>query len=133
MKSASCAVANTSTKPPACGQPTFAGTGIAWDSCTVHELRLPPAPEQRHDAVSRPEPLAAQHDLAGALEPGDVDGRARRRRVETGALDEVCAVDAGGANADEDLAVPRDGVGTLLERQAPFTDDDRAHSVMLRP
>ena len=73
------------------------------------ELGVAAAAEERHH------PLAGADDLAGALEPGDVDRRARRRRVVAGALHQVGVVDPGRAHADQQLAVARHGIGPLLD------------------
>src|SRR2546429_230894 len=61
-------------------------------------------------------PRARSHggDLAGELEAGDVRGRAGGRGVEAAPLQHVGAVQAGGANAHQDLARARDGVRMLL-------------------
>src|SRR4051812_11806486 len=94
------------------------------------ELGLPAAADDRHDAVARGEavrPGAARDDLAGELEAGDVLGRARRRRVDAAPLHHVRPVDAGGLDADEDLAGPRLGVGVVLDGQLLVADRDGAH------
>jgi len=57
------------------------------------ELRLASAWEQGHH------PLAGLDVLAGALQAWNVGGRARRRRVAAGTLQQIGAVDAGSSNA----------------------------------
>ncbi len=89
------------------------------------ELGVPAAREQRHHAL-------AVLRLAGALEPGNVDRGARRRRVAARALGQVGAVHTGAADLDQELALLRDGIGALLEVEGASGDDSCAHSVMLR-
>jgi hypothetical protein len=79
------------------------------------KLGLAAAGQERHHPPSV--------HLAGTLEPRHV-GRARRRRVAAGALAEVGAVDPGGANADQDLAVARNRIGPLRDLD-PAVDDRR--------
>ena len=90
------------------------------------ELGVAAARKQRH----HPLPVCR---LACAFEPGDVDRRARRRRVAARALGEVGAVHAARLDPDQELALPRDGIWALLDVQGASCDDSRAHSVMLRP
>jgi hypothetical protein len=71
--------------------------------------------------------------LTGAFEARDVGRGARRRRIAAGALGEIGAVDAGGADADQHLSLVRDGIGALLELETPCNDDGGTHSGMLRP
>ena len=77
------------------------------------ELRLAAARQERHHAP-------AVRGLAGAFEPRHV-GRTGRRRVAAGALSEVGAVDAGGADADQELAVLGTGSGRSATSIRPST------------
>jgi DNA polymerase-4 len=77
-----------------------------------HELRLGPSPDQAHDAVAevpagyaRPQPV----HLAGILQPGNVGGPARRRRIAAPALENVGPIEAGGLHPYPDL--PGAGLG----------------------
>ena len=113
VKRASCAVAKASTNPPASGQVTCSGIGSVCDSWTATSSAWPPPGRSaiRRSPVSR---------LAGAFEPGDVGGRAGRRRVAPGALQQVGAVHAGSADADQDLARLRDRVRPLFDAERAF-------------
>ena len=93
-------------------------------------LGLPTTADHRHDAVADGEPGGAGTEaphLAGELEAGDVGGGAGRRRVETGHLEAVGAVEPSGAHVDEHLAAPRDRVGVLLPREGAVDDGDGVH------
>ena len=82
------------------------------------QLGLAAAGDDRHHAVAQLEALdAAAHadHLAGQLETRDVRRYAGRRRIAPLELHHVGAVEAGGANADEQLAGLRLGVGMLLD------------------
>jgi len=82
-KTASCAVVNTSANPPASGQSSAPGTGIATRSCTTASSACPPAADERAHAVSLREAFcagAAPHDLAAISMPGDVGGPGRAER-----------------------------------------------------
>ena len=87
------------------------------------QLGLAAAADHGHDAVAGLEAVharAALGDLAGELEPGDVGRRARRRGVDALHLQDVGAVEAGGADADEDLArQPGSGSGCSSTATAP--------------
>ena len=72
------------------------------------ELGLPAAGEQRHHAL-------AVLGLARALEPGNVDRGAGRRRIAAGALGQVGAVHAGGVDADQELALAGHRIRPLLD------------------
>ncbi len=89
------------------------------------ELGVAAARQQRHH------PLPAFR-LACTFEPGDVDRRTGRRRVATRTLGQVGAVHASAVDADQNLALLRDGIGAFLDVQGASLDDSRAHSVMLR-
>ena len=97
-----------------------------------HELGLPASSEQPHRPVTDREAEHARPDRgygARALEPGDVGRSARRRRVAAGALRQIGAVDAGAGDANQQLAVTGDRVGTLLDHQPFVRDDHRQHAV----
>src|SRR5262249_24507645 len=94
------------------------------------ELRLAAAADDRHHAVALLEAgraLAEAHDLARELQPGDVGGTARRRRIVPLALHHVGAVDARGSYRNEDLAPPRFGVRTVGYLQISVFDRYRSH------
>ena len=130
MKSASCAVAKTSGKPPACGQSSCVGTGISMPLVDDRQLRLAAAADDRHHAVaggrSASRPVRSRH-LAGELQAGDVRRPAGRRRVEPAALHHVGAVEAGGAHAHEHLVLAGPRVGVLLDEDLAVADRDGAH------
>ena len=135
MKIASCAVVKTSGVPPAWGQSSASGTGIAWRSWTRRELGLPAAADDGHDAVAlskRVAPGPSRDDLAGELEPGDVLRRARRGGVHPGALHDVGAVEPGGPDADEDLAAARARVRVVLDDDLLVADRDGAHGAAVK-
>ena len=80
------------------------------------ELGLAAAGDDRHHAVAGLEAAdaaAAGDDLARELEAGDVLRRAGRGRVVAGELHQVGAVEARGADADEQLAVLGLGIGAV--------------------
>jgi len=86
----------------------------------VHDaqLGLSPAADDGHHSISLAEALGARTsggDLAGELETGDIGRRAGRSRIATAALEHVGRVQAGGADAYEQLADARLRVGVLLE------------------
>jgi hypothetical protein len=89
-----------------------------------HQLGVAAAGKERHHA-------AAVLGLACALEPRHV-GHARRRRIPAGTLAQIGTVHAGCADADEQLAVAGNRVGTLLGDEPAVVDGSHAHSVMLR-
>ena len=89
------------------------------------KLGVAAAGQERHHAL-------ALLGLAGALEPRDVDGRAGRRRIAPGPLHQVGAVHAGGADADQDLALAGNRIRALLDVQCAFPYDSRPHFGMLR-
>src|SRR5262249_48926881 len=89
------------------------------------ELGMPAAGKERHHAV-------ASFGLAGALEPGDVRRRAGGCLIVAETLEQVGAVDAGCANADQDLAWVRNRVGALLDLEPPIDDYRCPHARMLR-
>ena len=64
----------------------------------------------------RGDAVAVRDHLAGELEPGDVGGRARRRRVEAGALHEIGAVEPGAVHPHEHLTGSRLGIGAFARR-----------------
>ena len=131
VKSASCAVVKTSGKPPAAGQSSASGTGIATRSWTDGELGLAAAADDRHHAVALGEALgarAAGRDLAGELEARGC--RAARRAAPGSALaplEHVGAVEAGAADAHEQLAGAGLGVGMLLDEDLAVADGRGAH------
>ncbi len=80
------------------------------------ELGLSAAGHDRHHAIARFEAAgaaAAGHDLARELEARDVGGCVRRRGIVAGELHHVGAVEAGGADADEQLPVLGLGIRVL--------------------
>ena len=76
---------------------------------------------------------AARHDRAGDLEAEDV-ARARRRRVEPHALEDVRPIDAGRLDLDQDFAGPGEGPRTRLDhknlRPPGAGRRDRAHRLL---
>ena len=98
----------------------------------VHDepLGLPAAGQHRHHPIADREAGGAGPEgdhLAGRLEAGDVDRRARRRRVEAGALEEVGVADAGGPHRHRDLARARLRVRVLPPLERAIDDRDRVH------
>ncbi len=74
------------------------------------QLGVPAAAHQAHRPLTRlPElhPFAHRLHLPGILEAGDVDGPARRRRIQAPPLKQVRPVHAGCLHAYPDLARPR--------------------------
>jgi hypothetical protein len=108
-------------KPPAGGQSRPSGSGSVWPLVDRDELGMAAAPEQRTD------PRARTDDLADALEPGDVDRRARRRRIVAGALHQIGPVDPRRVDTYQHLAVARNRVWPLLELEPAVLDDRRTH------
>ena len=104
---------------------TCSGTGSVWEACTATSSACPPPGSS---AITRSPSVG----LAGALEPGDVDRGAGRRRVAAGALRQVGAVHARAVDADQELAVAGHGIRPLLGAKRAFRDDSRTHSGMLR-
>ena len=103
---------------------------MSWRSCTVASSACPPPPTiaiTRSPSAKRSAPGPARRDLAGELEPGDVRRRPGRRRVVPRALEDVGAVEPGGAHADEHLAGPRLGVGVLGDDDLAVADGGGAH------
>ena len=131
---ASCAVVKTSGSPPASGNPTASGTGMSWRSWTTASSPCPPPPTMPMTRVALLEAHRAgaeAGDLAGHLEAGDVRRRAGRRRVAAGQLHLVGAVEARRADADEDLAGARLGVGMLFDEDLAVADRCGAHAPRL--
>ena len=94
------------------------------------QLALTAAADDRHHAVADGEALGARaerDDVAGELEPGDVGRRAGRSRVRAAALEHVGAVEAGGAHADEHLAVPGLGIGMVGDEHLAVADRGGTH------
>jgi hypothetical protein len=85
------------------------------------QLGLGAAAEQCEHAFARID------DLAGTLEPWNVDRHARRWRVKPGALHQVGVVDPGGVNANQQLALARHGIRPLLDHDLAVTNDRSAH------
>ena len=67
-------------------------------------------------------------DLAGQLQPGDVGRAARRRRVAPLDLLQVGAVEPGRRHPDQQLSLPRLGVGPFGHHQPAVGDRDRPHA-----
>ena len=94
------------------------------------QLGLAAAGHDRHHAVAGLEALDAGadlDDLARELEAGDVLGRAGRGGVAAAELHHVGAVEAGGADADEEVGVPGDRVGVLLDGDRSVANGCGAH------
>ena len=99
-----------------------------------HQLCVPTALDEEHDAIPfgvALHPGSDARDRARRLETEDVAG-SRRRWIESLALEQIGAVDAGARNADDDLTLSSHRVGTLLEVQLLGTagrrNDDRPHA-----
>ena len=97
-----------------------------------HELRVSATFDQEHDAVTggrRRHAEGRTRNYARRFETEDL-ARARRRWVEALALEQIGTVDARTGDADHDLTVTGDRVGTLLDVQllgpAGCGNDDRA-------
>jgi len=78
----------------------------------------PAASHETEDAIARLPCLGALPeglDGAGNLEPGDVCGHARRRRIIAAALEDVRGIDAREGNPHENLAGTGSGVGPVLD------------------
>ena len=111
VNSASCAVVNTSGKPPAAAQEMPSGTGMAVRSCTTASSACPPPPTT---AMTRSPCRTARRRAPRRPPRRPARGRACRRarpaaRVEPVALQHVGAVEAGGAHGDEQLARAGEG------------------------
>ena len=123
VKSASCAVVNTSGSPPAAGQSRPLGHGHQHALVRrSHSSAWAPPPTiaiTRSPTAKRSAPGAERGDLAGELHPGDVLRRAGRRRVQPAPLHHVGAVEPGGAHPHEHLAGARLRIGMLLDRRSP--------------
>jgi hypothetical protein len=94
------------------------------------QLSLAATAHDRHHTVALLEAasaLAEPHDFARQLQPGDVLGRAGRRRVAAAALKHVGSVQARAAHPDEDLAPARLRVGPLLDHQLLVLDGYGSH------
>ena len=94
------------------------------------ELGLAAAGDDRHHAVADLEALHARtalDHLAGQLEAGDVLRRAGRRRIAALELLDVGAVEPGAAHAHEQVGVPGDRIGVLLDGDRAVPDRGRAH------
>ena len=121
VKSASCAVVNTSGTPPAAAQSRLLGHRHQRSrSCTTASSACPPPPTIAHHPVAHREALGARaraDHLAGQLEARDVRRRAGRRRVEAAALHHVGAVEAGRPDARQHLAGAGGRVGMLLDAE----------------
>ena len=130
MKSASWAVVKTSGTPPAAVQSSSSGTGIATRSWTTASSAWPPPPTiaiTRSPGSKRRDAGAESDDLAGQLEPGDVRRGAGRGGIEALELHHVGAVEAGGMDADEQLAVLGLRVGVLVDGDRAVADGGGAH------
>ena len=119
MNSASWAVVTFSGIAPACSHGRVGRDRDGGSLVHDEPLGLAAAGQHRHHPVADGEPggaWAQGDDLTGGLEPGDVDRRTRRRRVEAGALEEVGVADARRPHRHRDLARRR-----ALGRGAPAT------------
>ena len=93
-------------------------------------LALAAAADEAHDAVAGLEArgaLAERRDLAGDVEPRDVLRPAGRRRVEPALLHHVGAVEAGGTDRDQHLAVAGRGLGMVFDDDLAVADGRGAH------
>ena len=116
VKSASWAVVKTSGTPPAAVQSSSSGTGIAVRSCTTANSAWPPPATiaiTRSPGSKRPTRRPQATTSPASSRPGMSGGRARRRGVVPGELHHVGAVEAGGVDADQQLAVLGLGIGVL--------------------
>ena len=97
-------------------------------------FRVASACQQGHHPVALPVPAGRVLDFSGDLEP---DGLrlAGRRRVAAESLVQVGAIHAGGAHADDQIALARLGIGYFGELQdfgaAGLLHDDGAHARLL--
>ena len=94
------------------------------------QLGLAASSHDRHHAVALGEALGARAeclDLAGELQARDVGGGAGRRRVGAPPLEHVRAVQAGGADANEHLALAGLGIGAVLHHELPVLDGHCTH------
>ena len=120
----------TSGSPPAAGQSSGSGTGIAARSWTTANSACPPPPTiaiTRSPSSKRLAPGAERLDLAGQLEARDVRRGSGRRRIGALALEHVRAVQARGAHPDQELALARLGIRALFDDEIAVLDGDRPH------
>ena len=97
VKSASWAVVNTSGTPPAAGQSSASGTGIAARSCTTESSAWPPPPTTaitRSPSSKRMRPVPSATTSPASSRPGMSGRSAGRRRVGALALQHVGPVEA---------------------------------------
>ncbi len=99
-------------------------------------LGEPAAAHNSEDAIAEREPAcrrAARRHGSGDLYPGDIRGRPGGCGVPAGALGEVCGVERGVANRDDDLVAVELGLFPLRERDdlvpTRARKDDRLHAL----
>ncbi len=105
VKRASWAVVKTSGTPPAAGQSSDAGTAISWRSWTTASSAWPPPPTiaiTRSPIEKRVAPAPSRATSPASSSPGMSWGT-REGRVAALELHHVGPVEAGCADADEDL------------------------------
>ena len=131
VKSASWAVVKTSGTPPAAVQSSSSGTGIAVRSWTTANSAWPPPATiaiTRSPGSKRPTRRPQATTSPASSRPGDVGGHARRRRIVAGELQHVGAVEPGGADADEQLAVLGLGIGVIGDLDPAVDDGGGTHA-----
>ena len=97
LKSASCAVVKTSGRPPAAGQSSGSGTGIAARSCTTASSAWPPPPTTaitRSPSAKRSAPGPSASTSPASSRPGMSARGAGRCRVGAPPLEHVRPVQA---------------------------------------
>jgi hypothetical protein len=124
------AVVKTSGSPPACGHSMPAGTGMSWRSwmtasSPARRRRRCPSRDRPRRSARRPGPSAATSPASSS--PGMSGRRAGRAGVAALALQDVGAVDARRADADQDLAVPGLRVRVVGNGQRLVCNRRRAH------
>src|SRR5581483_2379325 len=95
------------------------------------ELGLGPAADHGHHPVALGkggDGVTDAHHLAGQLQAGDVGRAAGRRRIEPLHLDQVRVVEAGGTHANQQLALPRLGIGVVPDLDLVVDDGGRSHA-----
>ena len=136
VKTASCAVVKTSGKPPAAGQSSASGTGIAARSCTVASSAWPPPPTTaitRSPSSKRVAPGPSAATSPASSRPGMSCGEPGGAGIGALALQHVGAVQPGGAHPDEHLAGAGLGVRMLLDHDRPVPYGRRTHGSILLP
>ena len=115
----------TSGRPPAAGQSSGSGTGIAARSCTTASSAWPPPPTIAMTRSPSSKRLASGPSAAtspASSSPGMSGGEPGGAGIGALALEHVGAVQARGAHADEELAPAGLRVGALLDDELPVLD-----------